>query len=92
MAKIQVEDWQAFVDGFVRRSGPHAAEALNRFRARIRNIVRGVAARGVSVALMRVCVRPVVGMTYIQLLQSLGISPEPPTPDFIEKLIDDALR
>ena len=92
MAEIKVEDWQDFVDSITKRIGPHTADALNRFRARLRKIIRGLAARTTSNMLLRVCARPIVGATYIQMLKSLGITPEPPSPAFIEQLIDDALR
>lgn len=83
--------WQDFVDAMVQRLGPHAADALNRFRTRVRGIVRGLAAQGVSAVLIRACARPAVGVAYLQLLSSMGITPEPPSPEFIERLIDDAL-
>lgn len=84
--------WQDFIDATTQRVGPHAADALNSFRAQVRRIVRRGAAHGASAVVMRACARPVVGAAYLQLLVSMGITPEPPTPDFIEKLIDDALR
>ena len=84
--------WHRFVDSMVERLGPHAADALNAFRDRLTAAARQLAARGLSAALMRACMRPAVGAAYLQMLASLGITPEPPTPAFVDRLIDDALR
>jgi len=83
--------WISFVDSLVQQTGPQAAEAVRRFTIAADAATRKLVSRGISRVVTKVTLLPVFSLLYVRLFSELKIQLNPPTPEFVNQLISDAL-
>lgn len=85
-------DWRARILAVLdQKLDPQTKMALAFFATHVRKTVRAYLAQGASDVMTRLLAVPVVAVLYAQLLRTLRMPPQAPSPDLIASIVDDLI-